>query len=229
MSQICYCYHMAIYNMQMASDGKTNPNDQLLIPLIKEDRVSFYSNLCIAAETRYRKKPGAKSLSKWGNALMDLAANMYSVESQQLLYGDAIRKLKEALSLNPEMPHTHWLLGVAYYNYGILTKDDADARPYFQCANHCFIKAAFGDLANELYYTWMTKAIMNPDLHESSQKFRLKIIANRKLRLGLDIMPDSGIEEMEKKDKFGCLAIAGCCFGVWAAFKNFLVALDEIL
>ncbi|XP_038704309.1 mitochondrial import receptor subunit TOM20-like [Tripterygium wilfordii] len=214
----------------MASDGKTSPNDLLLIPLIKEeedrlikeDRVSLYSNLCIAAETRYRKKPGAKSLSKWGMALMDLASSMYSVESQQLLYGDAIRKLKEALSLNPELPHTHWLLGVAYYNYGILTKDYGHAHPYFQCVKHCFSEAVAGDLAYEPYYRWMSKARMSQDFHKASQEFRLKIIANRKLRLGLDIMPDSGIEEMEKGDKFGCLAIAGCCFGIWAAFKNLI-------
>ncbi|XP_038703557.1 mitochondrial import receptor subunit TOM20-1-like [Tripterygium wilfordii] len=170
------------------------------VPFLKEDRLPYFANICAAAETRYNKNPrDTKNLSQWGEALIGLAVLMNNIEPQQLLLRDAIKKLNEALSINDKVTDTHFVLGLAYHKYAILTKEYDKALPCYQSAHYSFTIAHNQDWHNEVYSEWMRSCHPCRSTHESWHDIRLRIMTGR------PIIPTSDEEPMCMMDKIGWL------------------------
>nr|KAJ0222603.1 hypothetical protein LSAT_V11C200084770 [Lactuca sativa] len=105
------------------------------------DRLLLFEHARRNAEATYAQNPlDTENLTRWGGALLELSA-FQSVEESRTMIKDAISKLDEALSIDPNKHDTLWCMGNAQTSYAFLTPDKDAAKSYFDSAYTYFQKA----------------------------------------------------------------------------------------
>ncbi|KAL7614811.1 mitochondrial import receptor subunit TOM20 [Lactuca sativa] len=144
------------------------------------DRLLLFEHARRNAEATYAQNPlDTENLTRWGGALLELSA-FQSVEESRTMIKDAISKLDEALSIDPNKHDTLWCMGNAQTSYAFLTPDKDAAKSYFDSAYTYFQKAIDEDPGNELYQKSFEVAAKAPQLHEElhKQNFSQQITAS---------------------------------------------------
>ncbi|PKI60340.1 hypothetical protein CRG98_019276 [Punica granatum] len=115
------------------------------------DRLLFFEHARKTAEATYQMNPqDADNLTRWGGALLELS-QFQNVSDSKKMIEDAITRLEEALSLNPNKHDALWCLGNAHTSHAFLTSDQEEAKVYFDKAAGYFQQAVSEDPNNELY------------------------------------------------------------------------------
>ncbi|CAI9272833.1 unnamed protein product [Lactuca saligna] len=144
------------------------------------DRLLLFEHARRNAEATYAQNPlDTENLTRWGGALLELSA-FQSVEESRTMIKDAISKLDEALSIDPNKHDTLWCMGNAQTSYAFLTPDKDAAKSYFDSAYTYFQKAIDEDPGNELYQKSFEVAAKAPQLHKElhKQNFSQQITAS---------------------------------------------------
>ncbi|OVA19432.1 Plant specific mitochondrial import receptor subunit TOM20 [Macleaya cordata] len=84
---------------------------------------------------------------------------------------DAIKKLKEALIVNPRNYEAIWSLGITYGRFGILIPELDMAKGYFAEAAQYFQQAVDGDPSNDCYARSLRLIATFPKVHEEIYKY----------------------------------------------------------
>ncbi|CAI9111583.1 OLC1v1011841C2 [Oldenlandia corymbosa var. corymbosa] len=115
------------------------------------DRILYFESARRQAEEAYALNPtDVENLNKWGGALLELS-QFQSVSDSKKMILDAISKLEEALSVNPQHHESLWILGNAHTSMAFMTPDEDEAKVSFDKATVYFQQAADEDPTNELY------------------------------------------------------------------------------
>nr|AFK39992.1 unknown [Medicago truncatula] len=137
------------------------------------DRILFFEHARKTTEAEYAKNPlDADNLTRWGGALLESSQFQPLPESKKMTL-DAISKLEEALSVNPNKHGALWCLGNALTSQAFLNPDVDEAKVYFDKAAVYFQQAIDEDPSNELYRKSLEVAAKAPELHVEIHKHGL--------------------------------------------------------
>lgn len=134
------------------------------------DRLLFFEHARKTAEVNYSKSPlDADNLTRWGGALIELSQFQGPADSKKMLT-EAISKLEEALTINPNKHDAMWCMANAYTTQAFMIPDLEEAKIYFQKAADYFQQAVEEDPSNELYKKSLEVAAKAPELHAEIHK-----------------------------------------------------------
>ncbi|XP_074581931.1 mitochondrial import receptor subunit TOM20-like [Curcuma longa] len=108
----------------------------------------------------------ADNLTKWGNALLNLASFQKTPED---MIKEAIMKLEQALEVDPERHATLFILGNAHIQQGFFTPNKQVSLGCFDKAAQCFEQAVKLDPGNEMYLKVLGSISQAPELHKEIQ------------------------------------------------------------
>ncbi|XP_051140826.1 mitochondrial import receptor subunit TOM20-like isoform X2 [Andrographis paniculata] len=129
------------------------------------DRILFFEHARQTCESTYSLSPlDADNLTRWGGVLLELSQFQNGADSKKMVQ-DAMDKLEEAISINPQKHDAFWCLGNAYTSNAFLIPDLEDAKEYFDKAAHAFEQAFEMDPTNDLYKKSVEVAAKAPELH----------------------------------------------------------------
>ncbi|XP_058778982.1 mitochondrial import receptor subunit TOM20-like [Vicia villosa] len=115
------------------------------------DRLLFFEHARKTAEAEYAANPlDADNLTRWGGALLELSQFQSFPESKKMTQ-EAITRLEEAISVNPNKHDALWCLGNALTSQAFLNPDPDEAKVHFDRAVVYFQQAVDEDPSNELY------------------------------------------------------------------------------
>lgn len=134
------------------------------------DRLLFFEHARRTAELTYTKNPlDTENLTRWAGALLELST-FQSVQDSKLMIKAAISKLDEALKIDPRKHDTLWCMGNAQTSYAFLTREEDEAKGYFDSAYVYFQQAVEEDPGNTLYRKSLEVAVKAPELHAELHK-----------------------------------------------------------
>lgn len=159
--------------MKKPRNRKLSHSDSMDFQQNEFDRILFFEHARKTAEAEYAKNPlDADNLTRWGGALLELSQFQPLPESKKMTL-DAISKLEEALSVNPNKHDALWCLGNALTSQAFLNPDVDEAKVYFDKAAVYFQQAIDEDPSNELYRKSLEVAAKAPELHVEIHKHGL--------------------------------------------------------
>ncbi|GAB4847995.1 mitochondrial import receptor subunit tom20 [Ancistrocladus abbreviatus] len=133
------------------------------------DRFVFFEHARKAAEAAYADNPlDADNLTRWGGALLELS--QCNPEDSKKLLQEAVSKLEEALTLNPQKHDALWCLGNAFTNHALLSPEINEASSYFNKASDYFQQACDQDPGNELYQKSLEFSFKAPEVYAEFHK-----------------------------------------------------------
>ncbi|XP_058758922.1 mitochondrial import receptor subunit TOM20-like [Vicia villosa] len=137
------------------------------------DRLLFFEHARKTAEAEYAANPlDADNLTRWGGALLELSQFQSFPESKKMTQ-EAITRLEEAISVNPNKHDALWCLGNALTSQAFLNPDPDEAKVHFDRAAVYFQQAVDEDPSNELYRKSLEVAAKAPELHVEIHKHGL--------------------------------------------------------
>eukprot|EP00879_Flechtneria_rotunda_P004554 GHRR01004809.1.p1 GENE.GHRR01004809.1~~GHRR01004809.1.p1 ORF type:complete len:160 (+),score=50.75 GHRR01004809.1:161-640(+) len=104
----------------------------------ESEREQFFEAAKAQAQKDFQEdSTNAHALVRWGGALLELAHFKQGSEADQCIQ-DAITRLQQALSIDPERTDAEWCLGNAYTSMGFLAADRKTALQHFNKAEEYF-------------------------------------------------------------------------------------------
>ncbi|CAK9251315.1 unnamed protein product [Sphagnum jensenii] len=162
------------------------------------ERLMFFEQTREKAAASYARNPkDADNLTRWGGALLELAHFRQGQDSIDMVE-DAVKKLEEALQINPRKHDTLWCLGNAHTSQGFLVSETDKANDFFKKAATCFQQALDEEPHNELYQKALEMTEKAPSLHQELQK---QLASQQVILGGGPPPPSAGTPKGGKKKK----------------------------
>ncbi|KAE8705056.1 putative mitochondrial import receptor subunit TOM20 [Hibiscus syriacus] len=138
-----------------------------------------------------------QNLTRWAGALLELS-QCQSPQVSLKMIKDAIAKLEQALSINPQKHEALWCLGNAETSLAFLTNKEDEAGPHFDKAATYFQQAVDEDPTNEVYLKSLEISSKAPELLREILKHGLD---QQMVGVGSPHAPASSSENPGKKGK----------------------------
>ncbi|KAE8674038.1 Mitochondrial import receptor subunit TOM20-2 [Hibiscus syriacus] len=128
------------------------------------DRLLFFEQARKISVANYASDPNdADNLTRWAGTLLELS-QCQSPQVSLKMIKDAIAKLEQALSINPQKHEALWCLGNAETSLAFLTNKEDEAGPHFDKAVKYLQQAVDEDPTNEVYLKSLEISSKAPEL-----------------------------------------------------------------
>ncbi|WIA12152.1 hypothetical protein OEZ85_012225 [Tetradesmus obliquus] len=135
----------------------------------ESEREQFFEVAKAQAQKDFQEDPtNAHALVRWGGALLELAHFKQGSDADKCI-SDAIAKLEQALSIDPERTDAEWCLGNAYTSMGFLAADRKTALQHFNKAEDYFKHCKEKEPSNETYKKALEMCKKAPEYYDEIQ------------------------------------------------------------
>lgn len=135
----------------------------------ESEREQFFEVAKAQAQKDFQEdSTNAHALVRWGGALLELAHFKQGSEADQCIQ-DAIAKLQQALTIDPERTDAEWCLGNAYTSMGFLAADRKTALQHFNKAEEYFKHCKEKEPNNETYRKALEMCKKAPEYYDEIQ------------------------------------------------------------